>query len=125
MTKHPSMTFANAVLVQHCAVSGRLETRVRAYEVIPAPPQSVRVVVIEPRKRRRGAYTITADNLRYLTIEVADQVVYDSRGDVPCDMAAWATSQARLAERLARVGQASNRPRVADEGHGVTSLESK
>ncbi len=90
-----------ALIVQHCAVSGRLETPVRTWRVSdvrhqetpwrPAQPDeySLHVTFQEPRQRRRYIYSIKSDNLRYLTIEVGAQTVYDSRAEVPCDMAAW------------------------------------
>jgi hypothetical protein len=80
---------------------GRLETPVRAYLVEPPRPYaqhraSVSVAFIEPRQSRAAFYRILGDNLRYLTIEVDGQVIYDSRSDVPCDMDHWAATNARF-----------------------------
>ena len=91
-----------ATIVQHCAVFGRTATVVREWKVDAVwpdaqHPASVSVSFVEPRKRRRHSYTMKADNLRYLTIEAAGRVVYDSRRDVPCDMAAWEAARQRAA----------------------------
>jgi len=95
------MIMQQAVIVQHCAVFGRLETRVRGYEVsAPRPyaqfPVSVSVVFLEPRQRRSSLVVIKPENIRYLTIEADGQTVYDSRTDVPCDMAQWAETDRRF-----------------------------
>jgi hypothetical protein len=93
-----------ATLVQHCAVYGRLETPVRWFEVgevrpYAQHPVSVDVTFIKPRKRTRAYYTIKPENYRYLTAEVGGRVVYDSRADVPCDMAKWEETRALLKSR--------------------------
>ena len=92
-------TYTTASIRQYCAMAGTLETPVRTYHIAPPqryaqPPTSVRVYFLKPRNRSPVSYNMVPDNLRYLTIEVAGQVVYDSRTDVPCDMAKWtATNQ--------------------------------
>jgi hypothetical protein len=93
----PIRTGGSATIVQHCAVSGRLETQVRTWAVgEPRPyaqyPIAVSIVFMEPRKRRRSGFTITPDNRRFLTVEANGVTLYDSRSDVPCDMAAWETT---------------------------------
>ena len=80
-----------ALIVQHCAVFGRLETPVRAYcigepERYAQHPVSVALFFIRPRKRTSASYTLVPDNLRYATVEVDGKVIYDTRKDVPCDM---------------------------------------
>src|SRR5262245_32836749 len=96
-----SFTYSNAVIIQHCAVMGRLETRVRTYAISDPRPMTrtqtgVNVSFMKPRHRRAAYYRILSDNLRYLTIEVAGQVVYDSRQDIPCDMGEWEATNARF-----------------------------
>lgn len=93
-------TYANAVIIQHCAVMGRLATPARAYQVSAPRPVTrtqtgITVSFIKPRQRRSAYYQITSDNLRYLTIEVGGHVVYDSRHDIPCDMEQWAATNAK------------------------------
>ena len=95
------LTYTKALIVQHCAVDGRLETPVRAYAVEPRKPfgpQATSVVVsfIQSGKRHGASFRIVRDHLRYLTIEVGGQVVYDSRTDVSCNMTRWAETDARF-----------------------------
>jgi hypothetical protein len=92
----PKLVFtkADALIIQHCAVMGRRETQVRAYHVGAVKPYaqypcSVWLAYIKPRKRLTSSRQIVPDNITYFTIEVAGQVVYDSRADVPCDMGKW------------------------------------
>jgi len=90
-----------ALIVQHCAVAGRIETPVRRFSVLAVAPYaqhpcSVTVEFKEPHKRGSFVYTMVPDDTRYLTIEMAGRVVYDSRADVPCDMAAWHQAAARF-----------------------------
>jgi hypothetical protein len=94
ITKTNMKSGNNALIVQHCAVFGRLEAAARTFEVGPVKPYgespcSVTVAFTRPKQRGRHTFTIVPDNRRYLTIEVAGKVVYDSRQDVPCDMVAW------------------------------------
>jgi hypothetical protein len=96
------MTGGKALIIQHCAVFGRLETPVRKFTVEDVRPYaqspiSVSVVFVKPRERRAYSYTIKPDDSRYLTVEVNGEVVYDSRKDVPCDMEQWAVTRARSA----------------------------
>jgi hypothetical protein len=84
----------HALIVQHRAIDGRLETLVRWFKVDAVQPHaqhpvSVTVWFKEPRKRTPGAFTMVPENRRYLTIEVGRETVYDSREDVPCDMDKW------------------------------------
>lgn len=93
---------AHAVIVQYCAMTGRLETPVRRFSVLAVAsyaqyPYSVTVEFRERGKPRPTFFTVLPDDTRYLTIEVAGQEVYDSRADVPCDMTIWQ----RTAERSA------------------------
>ena len=94
------------LIVMHCAVSGRLAFLARKYSVGPVRPYaqhpvSVSVWYTPPRARRPTGFTITPDNIRFLTIEVDGRVVYDSRADVPCDREKWEETNARFAERPA------------------------
>jgi hypothetical protein len=94
------MSGGQATIVQHCAVFGRLETPVRKFEIRDVAPHaqhavSVCVVFTKPGKRSSMFITVIPDNIRYLTVEVGGETVYDSRIEVPCDMAKWAESAAR------------------------------
>lgn len=91
-----------ATIAHHSAVFGRQVTEVRTWTVSEPEPYaqySLAVVVSyrEPRQRRSWVCRVFPDNLKYLTIEEAGEVVYDSRADVPCDMdkhaASWAKHQ--------------------------------
>jgi hypothetical protein len=90
------------VVVQHCAVFGRLETPVRWFHVSDPEPhaqhdRSVRVSFIEPRKRLRAFYRMTPGDLRYLTInDEGGVVLYDSRTDVPTDMEKWEATRRKF-----------------------------
>jgi hypothetical protein len=85
----------DATFVQRCAVLGNLKTIVRQYKVSEPQPYaqystSVRVSFVKPRKRRWRYFTTIPDNIRYVLIMGAsDELLYDSRTDVPCDMAKW------------------------------------
>ena len=90
-----------AVIVQHCAVDGRMETPVRSFRVGEVPPcakypASVRISFVAPRKRGGASFSMEPDNIRYLTIETEGRVLYDSRADVPCDMAKWEETNLRF-----------------------------
>jgi len=111
----------NAVIVQHCAVDGRLETPVRSFRVGEAEPYAQRpatvsVVFVPRRKRNKAVVTMRPDDLRYLTIEseseIEGRVLYDSRVDVPCDMAKWAETNRQFENRrgmtIRRVGAADD-----------------
>ena len=102
-----NLRYHSAIIIEHCAVAGRIETPIRAYCVEPpAPyaqhPVAVAVVFIRARKRRANVRYTVPDNLRYMTIEEGGNVVYDSRTDVPCDMDSWHHAKARHADRLQR-----------------------
>jgi hypothetical protein len=67
------LTYTNALIIQHCAVNGRLEQAVRAYHV--GSPRlytqgrlGLHVTFIPTGKRKMAYYSMTEDNLRYLTI---------------------------------------------------------
>jgi hypothetical protein len=97
-------TFREALIVQHCAVIGRLEQLVRAYHIGEVEryaqyPVSVRVAFLAPRKRRAASFRVVPDNIRYLTVEGDGHVIYDSRADVPCDMTAWNATDQKFRER--------------------------
>lgn len=92
---------SQTVVVVHCAVFGRFERRVKSFEVgSPQPlgeyPVGVLVSFVEPRQRRAEGLTIVADNTRFVTVEDRGRVLYDSRSDVPCDMAAWEQTRAQF-----------------------------
>ncbi len=89
-----------AVIIQHCAVFGERQRPVQWWmvgEVKPYAQYDCSVVVnfIETGTRRKGYFTITPDNTKYVTVRVDGRVVYDSRTDVPCDMAKWEASADR------------------------------
>ena len=100
----PQLAGDHGVVVQHCAVFGRLETPVGRYRVgrprtDARHPTSVVVVFLDPRTARRATVTAWTDSRRYLTIETGGRVVYDSRRDVTCDMAAWTATRRAHAAR--------------------------
>ena len=84
-----------AIIMSHNAVFGIRSWPVRKWKIFPPRPLAqypvaIRVEFVEPRKRRRMCTDVDPDNLRYLTIELDDgAVLYDSRAEVPCDMAKW------------------------------------
>jgi len=88
------ITGAQALIVQHHAVFGRLARSVTSFTVGTVEPRAddTRAVTVsfeEPRKQMRSSVRMVADDTRYLTVEVAGTLVYDSRQDVPCDMTRW------------------------------------
>ncbi len=88
------------LLVFHCAVMGHWERPIRSFDTRLSQDSldrpTVTVWFYEPRWQTPKGITLLADNGSYITIEQDQQVVYDSRQDVPCDMDAW------LANRLKR-----------------------
>jgi hypothetical protein len=83
-----------ATIIFHSCVFGLSRREVRKFTVCdPKPyaqhPISVRVEFIEPRERTSKSTTITPEDHRYLTIEHGEEVLYDSRADVPIDMEWW------------------------------------
>jgi hypothetical protein len=98
------MVLQPAMILQHCAVAGRLEPSVRAYRVWPPRAYSEHRVSVTlwfrvPQSLTRYAYVVIPDNCRYLTIEVNGQTVHDSRTDVPCDLAEWEATRHKWANR--------------------------
>lgn len=92
-----------AVLIRHCAVIGLLEQSIRAFKVSAVEPyaqyeRSVVVSFVHPRERKFRGYRVHG-NLVFYLIRVGNEIVYDSRRDVPCDMAEWSASQREMAER--------------------------
>jgi len=70
------ITGAQALIVQHNAVFGRLERSVKSFTVGTVEPhaddtRSVTVSFEEPRKQMRSSVTMVPDDTRYLTVEVA------------------------------------------------------
>src|SRR5262245_65796969 len=94
-----------AVIVQHCAVFGAQRTPVRSWAVGEAKSDARRAVTVHVYftrlgKRTRSYILVTPGNVRYLTIEAGDKVVYDSREEVPCDMGEWEKTAARFQDNL-------------------------
>jgi hypothetical protein len=90
-----------ATIIGHDAVMGHWERPVRKWTVGDVEPYaqypvSVFMTFIEPGKRKRAAFTVVPDNIKYLTVEAGGDVLYDSRWDVPCDMDQWATTNAKF-----------------------------
>ena len=79
---------------------GHWEKKVRQWSIsdvkADASSSSVYVMFIEPKKRRSSSFTITSNNMKYLTIEDGGKVLYDTRRDVPCDMEKWAATNERF-----------------------------
>jgi hypothetical protein len=94
-----------ATIISHSAVFGRKENPVRWFRVGPIKPYaqfdaSVDIDHLEPRKRKQR-YTLRAkpDNMTFYTIEVNGETVYDSRDDVPVDMAEWEATAQRFGKQ--------------------------
>jgi hypothetical protein len=92
----------SCVVIQYCAVLGRLETPAQWVKTCEVRP-SVTVYFKEPGEPVRNYYIISPDNVRFAQIEVEGRVIWDSRQEVPCDMAAWEATNARHQERRAFV----------------------
>jgi hypothetical protein len=92
-----------AMIVKHCAVFGTKKYPARKFSVSEVRPHaqypvSVTVYYTPPRVRRSDAFTVCNDDLTWLSIERGDVVLYDSRADVPCDMAKWWAVRAKWAQ---------------------------
>jgi hypothetical protein len=118
----------NATIIQHCAAFGNLKTRVRKFTVHDPKPHaqhatSVTVSFVKPRERRSYFFTMVPENYRYLTIERdGGEVLYDSRDDVPCDMAKWEPIyQKNKAEWLERQAEI-DRENAAHPGWTTTQM---
>src|SRR5262245_34333107 len=85
------------VIVQHCAVLGRLETLVRWAKTVQAG-SSVTVTFQDVGEGASGYCLIRPDNLRFVQIEAQGRVLWDSRQEVPCDMAVWAATNVKHRE---------------------------
>jgi len=101
-------------LVRHCAVFGERRYPVRNFKIGKTKPYaeypvSVTILYVEAEKRRWMAATAIPDNLTYFTIEAGGAVVYDSRKDVPCDMAEF--EQMSRGMQSYRVGRLMPPPR--------------
>lgn len=101
-----------AVIVQHCAVYGRLETPVRYVDTgeVRGYAQYDRSLLVRfqrPRERRTCFIQVVPCGSRYLQVEVGGRVVFDSRDLVPCDMAWWHAVRGKYEE--------SERPRVVND----------
>jgi hypothetical protein len=117
-----------ATIIQHCAVFGTLKTSVRKFEVLDPEPYaqyatSIHVSFVKPRERSWHYYQMVPDNLRYITIETdAGEVLYDSRTDVPCDMAKWEPKyQKNKAEWLERQAEI-DRENATSPGRHTTQM---
>jgi hypothetical protein len=94
-----------ASVIMHSAFDGRVETEVRAYRIDRPDPEAthqtkVRIVFIPKGKRRLNSFEVVQDNLRYATIAVNGEVVYDTRRDVPVNMLVWRTARKAFSDTL-------------------------
>jgi len=92
-----------ATIIIHNAIYGRQEQAVSWFKVSDVRPEfgqpEVDIVFCRRGKLGRSHSTVrSAGNHRYLTIEAGGRVLYDSRTDVPCDMAVWEAVRARQAK---------------------------
>lgn len=99
-----------AVVVRYSAVSGVYEDKVRKFRVSEVRPyaqyeRAVHLSYVYPRDRTSTAFMVCPDNVAFYLIRVGDQVVYDSRRDVPCDMAKWSASRRDMAARDRQSGE--------------------
>jgi hypothetical protein len=85
---------------------GLSRTQVTQYRVGPVEPyaQYKHSITLDyhlpkaPRKRKVDVHWVRVydDDLRYVTVHAGDKVLYDSRTDVPCDMAKWRATWERF-----------------------------
>lgn len=96
-----------ATLVQYSSVfpDVRLDDHVRSIEVKTQPhaqyPIAALIEFKKPRARRTRAIWINPDNATFAQIEQDGTVVYDTRQDVPCDMAEWTATAERRRKVIA------------------------
>src|SRR5262245_22355223 len=100
-------------LIEHCAEWGIQRTIVRDFQISkPHPfeeyPVAVSIRYVRPFKRKGSIIVVASDNVRYVTIEQqGGGLFYDSRRDVPFDMAAWreayTKNRAKWLERQAEI----------------------
>jgi hypothetical protein len=79
-----------ATIVFHSTKVGTIKTEVCSFRVSgpgPFDPTSIAVTYMEPCRRKGGSYILALGDPHYLTIEHNDQVIYDSRTDVPIETA--------------------------------------
>jgi RecA-family ATPase len=114
----------HAILVDHCALFGRRETKVRKFKVSQVKPYAqydkfVDISVVEPKRRRGKVYEVYPCDHTFYTIERDGRVIYDSRIDIPCDMIEWRrVREEHKAHWLA--GKAGHEKFMAERGGGVS-----
>lgn len=90
-------------IVRHNAVMGRTEQAARWFRVSDPRPfaqfdASVCISYLAAGSRRQATLWVYSGNLEYLTVEADGRVLYDSRADVPCDMAKWEEAAGQFPE---------------------------
>jgi hypothetical protein len=92
-----------ATLVLHSCVFGRSETEVveiaTKVERYAEHPQAVYIRFREPRKHTWAGTWIEPVSIRYAEILVNGRVVYDTRSEIPFDMAVFRAGEARTRAR--------------------------
>jgi hypothetical protein len=83
-----------AIIHDRHAVFGDRDIAVRKFSVSDAEPagqyeHTVTVRYIKKHQQTSNDLQILPTNMRYVTIEKDGAIIYDSRTDVPCDMAQW------------------------------------
>lgn len=95
----------HAKLVTYSAVFGRKEQQLRKFEIGEVEKYaqydaSVAIKGLSPGKRKWWFLQIVPNNLMYAVIYDRNNApLYDSRGDVPCDMEKWSAAKAEMAQR--------------------------
>jgi hypothetical protein len=97
----------NAIIYRHSAVFGIQHDPVRKFEIGSVEPyaqyeKSVSIKGVSSGRRRWRYFRVTGDNLSYYIIKnAAGRELYDSRADVPCDMAKWQEAADEMKQRYA------------------------
>ena len=94
-TIRKQMSFKGKVAIfHHCTLSGVSRTDAREVRIDPPDREAqyddvVTIRYTEPRKRRGRYFSVDPTNIVFVTVEVGGRLVYDSRTEVPLDMAFW------------------------------------
>jgi hypothetical protein len=87
------------VIIQHCAVLGRRETQARWVKTDKTTNSTVTIFFKQAGEAQSVYYIVRSDNIRFAQISVEGQIVWDSRREVPCNMAFWEALHARNQDR--------------------------
>jgi hypothetical protein len=118
----------NATVTLHCAARGVERIGAAFYKVeVGCDPASggpvVRVYCREPQRPNGFWYEAAPGGFRYLTVEEAGEVVYDSREDAPCDMGKWRELKEGRGDSLAALALAWRATAARGEAEGSRHRE--